>query len=178
MITVLVGVRRHREWEKQARSNWNLTGDGTKQITGTFFSAQLATKQMLAQGTGGSIVLIASISGSCATPGIRLSAYNASKGAVKMLNTALSVELAPFNIRVNAISPGFIDTELLTPLKEKEPRRIELMNREPPLRRIGNRNDLTPAIVYLLSDASPYTTGAEITIDGGVASGRIESPYI
>ena len=133
---------------------------------------------MLAQGTGGSIVLIASISGSCATPGIRLSAYNASKGAVKMLNTALSVELAPFNIRVNAISPGFIDTELLTPLKEKEPRRIELMNREPPLRRIGNRNDLTPAIVYLLSDASPYTTGAEITIDGGVASGRIESPYI
>lgn len=133
---------------------------------------------MQAQGTNGSIVLIASISGSCATPGVRLSAYNASKGAVKMLNTALSVELAPWNIRVNAISPGFIDTDLLTPLKQQAPKRIELMRQEPPLKRIGNRNDLTPAIIYLLSDASPYTTGTEITIDGGITSGRIESPYI
>ncbi|CAK7233708.1 hypothetical protein SBRCBS47491_008703 [Sporothrix bragantina] len=147
-------------------------------ITGTYFASQLATKQMHAQGTGGSIVLIASISGSIATPGVRLSAYNASKGAVKMLNTALSVELAPFNIRVNAVSPGFIDTELLTPLKQTAPKRIELMRQEPPLKRIGSRNDLTPAILYFLSDASPYTTGSELIVDGGMVAGRIESPYI
>ncbi|POR32491.1 Uncharacterized protein TPAR_07275 [Tolypocladium paradoxum] len=160
-------------------SGVNLPVDGGRlAITGTYFSAQLATKQMRTQGTGGSIVLIASISGSCATPGVKLSAYNASKGAVKMLGTALSVELAPFNIRVNSVSPGYIDTDMLTPLKQKAPKRVELMRQEPPMKRIGNRNDLTPAIIYLLSDGSPYTTGAEITISGGVHAGRIESPYI
>ncbi|OAP57932.1 short chain dehydrogenase [Fonsecaea erecta] len=147
-------------------------------IGGTYFSAQLATKYILDQGTGGSIVLIASISGHCATPGHRLSAYNASKGAVKMLGTALSVELGPSNIRVNSISPGYTDTEMLTPLKQKEPKRIELMNKEPPMNRIGTRNDLAPAIIYLLSDASLYTTGADIVIDGGLHSGRIRSPFI
>lgn len=95
-----------------------------------------------------------------------------------MLGTALSVELGPDNIRVNSLSPGFIDTELLTPLKEKAPERVEIMRKEPPMKRIGNRNDLTPAIVYLLSDASSYTTGAEIVVSGGVHAGRIESKYL
>lgn len=150
----------------------------TTQIAGTYFATQLAVKQMLKQGTGGSIVLIASISAQCATPGHRLSAYNASKGAVKMFGSALSVELGPENIRVNSISPGYTDTEMLTPTKQAEPKRIVLMNQEPPMKRIGNRNDLTPAIVYLLSDASTYTTGTDIVIDGGLHAGRIDSPYL
>lgn len=129
---------------------------------------------MLKQKTGGSIVLIASISGSCATPGHKLSAYNASKGAVKMLGTALSVELGPDNIRVNSVSPGYTDTEMLTPLKEKYPARIRLMNTAPPIKRIGNRNDLTPAVVYLLSNASGYTTGTDIVISGGLHAGLID----
>lgn len=113
-----------------------------------------------------------------AAPGIKLSAYNASKGAVRMLGTALSVELAPQNIRVNSISPGYIDTELLTPLKISQPKRVELMRQEPPMKRIGNRNDLAPAIIYLLSDASSYATGAELVISGGMTGGRIETPYL
>lgn len=129
---------------------------------------------MLKQGAGGSIVLVASISAYMATPNYRLSSYNASKGAVKMLGTALSVELGPEKIRVNSISPGFIDTEMLTPLKAEYPERIKVMNTFPPLKRIGNRNDLTPAVIYLLSDASAYTTGSDIQISGGLHGGRIE----
>lgn len=132
---------------------------------------------MLKQGTGGSIVLIASVSAHCATPGHKLSIYNASKGAVKMLGTALSVELGPKQIRVNSISPGYTDTELLTPLKQQFPKRMKIMDNEPPLKRIGNRNDLTPAAIYLLSDASTYTTGTDIIISGGLHAGHIETMY-
>ncbi|KAL2827247.1 putative short-chain dehydrogenase [Aspergillus pseudoustus] len=147
-------------------------------ITGTFLAAQQTTKALLAQNTPGSIVMIASISGSSVNPGVKLSAYSASKGAVRMLCTELGVELAPAQIRVNAISPGYIDTELLAPLKAAQPKRIDLMQNEPPMKRIGNRNDLTPAVVYLLSEASSYMTGSEIVIAGGVNCGRIESSYL
>jgi len=73
---------------------------------GTFFAAQLASRQMVAQKTGGSIVMIASIAAHCAVPSQHLSGYACSKGAVKALMQQLAVELAPFNIRVNTISPG------------------------------------------------------------------------
>lgn len=148
------------------------------QITGTFLAAQQTAKALLRQQTAGSIVVIASISGSCVNPGVKLSAYSASKGAVRMLCTELGVELAPAGIRVNSISPGYMDTELLAPLKAAQPKRIELMNNEPPMKRIGNRNDLAPAVVYLLSDASSYMTGGEMIISGGIHCGRIESPYL
>lgn len=69
-----------------------------------------------------------------------------------MLSVGLSVELAPDQIRCNTISPGYIDT---------------------PMKRIGNRNDLTGAVIYLLSDASKSTTGADILITGGLHAGRI-----
>lgn len=91
-----------------------------------------------------------------------------------MFGKAISVELGPSNIRVNSISPGYTDTELLTPYKIAQPQRVELMNRAPPLKRIGNRNDLTPAIVYLLSEASSYTTGTDIEISGGLHAGRVD----
>lgn len=143
------------------------------QVLGTYFAAQLAARQMSKQGKGGSIVLIASISAYTVTQSHKLSAYNASKAAVKMLGTALSVELGPEMIRVNSISPGYTETEMLTPYKDEHPERIEIMNTAPPLGRIGNRNDLTPAVIYLLSDASTYTSGTDIQITGALHCGRI-----
>ncbi|KIW14674.1 hypothetical protein PV08_07458 [Exophiala spinifera] len=142
-------------------------------VTGTFFAAQMAAKQMEKQGTGGSLLLIASVCAHCAIPGQLLSAYYASKGAVRMLNTALSVELAPQGIRCNAISPGFIDTDMSKTLREQRPHLVDIMHSSPPLKRIGNRNDLLGAAIYLLSDASSYTTGADITVTGGLHAGRI-----
>lgn len=144
-------------------------------VTGTFFAAQLATKQMQQQGTGGSLVLVASVCAHVAIPGHRLSAYHASKGAVKMLSTALSVELAPHGIRSNTISPGYIETDMSRSLREEHPHLVELMHSTPPLKRIGNRNDLTGTAVYLLSDAASYTTGTDILVTGGLHAGRIEA---
>lgn len=144
-------------------------------VEGTFFASQLATKQMIQQGTGGSIVMIASVCASVAVPGHRLSIYHASKGAVKTLSKTLAVELAPHGIRTNSISPGYIETDMTRALRVQRPHLVDLMHNAPPMKRIGNRNDLTPAIVYLLSDASSYTTGTNIHITGGLQSGRIEA---
>lgn len=144
------------------------------QVNGTFFTAQLAAKQMEKQGTGGSLLLVSSLCAHCAIPGSRLSSYNASKGAVKLLSTALAVELAPLGIRCNIVSPGYIETEMTQALRDQLPELVDIMHSAPPLKRIGNRNDLTGTVVYLLSDAAAYTTGAEILVTGGMHAGRIE----
>jgi sorbose reductase len=145
-------------------------------VAGTFFAAQCAARHMIQQGSGGSLVLIASICGSVAIPGHKLSAYHASKGAVKTLGTALSVELASHRIRTNMLSPGYIQSDMTRRLRQEQPHLVEIMQDAPPLKRIGDRNDLTGALIYLLSDASSYTTGAEIMVTGGLHAGRIEYP--
>lgn len=137
-------------------------------MTGTYFSAQLVAEQFKKQGTGGSIVLIASITSHTVLPQHRMSAYGASKGAVRMLSQALAVELAGNGIRVNSISPGFIDTEMTQEVRNKNPVMVDIMNKTPPLKRIGTRDDLMGAAVYLLSDASSYTTAGDIAITGGL----------
>lgn len=144
-------------------------------LAGTYFSAQLATKQMLAQRTGGSIVFIASIASHVHVPGHNLPAYSATKGAVRMLSKALSVELAPHGIRTNSISPGYIESSMTRELRKQSPHLVDIMQNAPPMKRIGNRNDLTGAIVYLLSDASSYTTGTDIQITGGLHAGKSEA---
>ena len=138
-------------------------------VTGTYFSAQLVAEQMKKQGTrGGSIILIASITSHTVLPQHRMSAYSASKGAVRMLSQALAVELAGHGIRVNSISPGFIDTEMTQEVRNANPAMVPIMNDTPPLKRIGTRDDLLGAVVYLLSDAAGYTTAGDIAITGGL----------
>jgi sorbose reductase len=127
---------------------------------------------MRKQNTGGALVLISSICAHVSLPGSFLSSYHASKGAVKMLSTALSVELAPFNIRCNIISPGYIESDMSKSLREQAPELEQTMTKGPPLGRIGNRNDLSGAVVYLLSGVAGYTTGAEILVTGGMHAGR------
>ncbi|CAN8106320.1 unnamed protein product [Discula destructiva] len=144
-------------------------------VRGTFFAAQLATKQMLAQKKGGSIVLIASQSSHIALPGYRMAAYNASKGGILMLSKALAVELAPHQIRCNTISPGFVDSDMTRNVREvKSKREGDQMWLAPPLQRLSTQNDLTGAVVYLLSDASRHTTAADIQITGGLHAGLID----
>ncbi|KAM3414774.1 hypothetical protein BST61_g9925 [Cercospora zeina] len=142
-------------------------------VVGTYHSAQLIAEQLKKQGKSGSIVLIASITSHTVLPFHRMSAYGASKGAVKTLSEALAIELAPHKIRVNSISPGFIDTEMTQEVRTANPKMNDIMQNCPPLQRIGTRDDLTGAIIYLLSDAASYTTGADIAITGGLHVGRI-----
>lgn len=144
-------------------------------VRGTFFITQLATRQMLKQGTGGSILLVASQSAHIGLPGYRMAAYNASKGAVHMLAKALAVELGPKGIRVNTISPGFVDSQMTRDVRaSKTKREGDQMWLAPPMKRLSTQNDLTGAIIYLLSDASRFTTGTDIVITGGLHCGTID----
>ncbi|KAH8886562.1 NAD(P)-binding protein [Thozetella sp. PMI_491] len=144
-------------------------------VRGTFFIVQRVAKKMIEQGTGGSIVLIASQSSHIALPGYRMAAYNASKGGILMLSKALAVELAKNNIRVNTVSPGFVDSDMTRSVRaSKSKREGDQMWLSPPLRRLSTQNDLTGAIVYLLSDAARHTTAADIIISGGLHAGSID----
>ena len=104
-----------------------------------------------------------------------MAAYNASKGGVLMLAKALAVELGPHNIRVNTISPGFVDSEMTRNVRaSKSKREGDQMWLAPPMKRLSTQNDLTGAVVYLLSDASSLTTAADIQITGGLHAGTID----
>ncbi|OAA64022.1 NAD(P)-binding domain protein [Cordyceps fumosorosea ARSEF 2679] len=94
-------------------------------VRGTFFTVQLVARELIKQGKPGSILLIASQSAHIALPGYRMAAYNASKGGVMMLARALAVELAPRGVRVNTISPGFVDSEMTRRVREAKAVRRE-----------------------------------------------------
>ncbi|HEX5254156.1 MAG TPA: SDR family oxidoreductase [Mycobacterium sp.] len=132
-------------------------------VTGVFLTAQAAARAMVAQGCGGVIINTASMSGSIINVPQQVSHYCASKAAVIHMTKAMAVELAPHNIRVNSVSPGYILTELVEPLTEYH------RQWEPkiPLGRIGRPEELTGLYVYLASEASSYMTGSDVVIDGG-----------
>ncbi|EER45464.1 short-chain dehydrogenase/reductase [Histoplasma capsulatum H143] len=121
-------------------------------------------------GNGGSIVMISSMAGHCAMPSQRVSIYGASKAAIRLLGKALGVEMAPQNIRVNTLSPGYITDGINGEFSDLE----GIVNRISPMGRIGQRDDLTMAVAYLLSEGASYTTGADIAVTGGLHNGRIE----
>jgi len=138
-------------------------------LKGLYFSSQAVAKIMKRQGSG-KIINIASIDGIKPEP--EVSIYNISKAGVRMITNAFAVELAPYNIHVNTIAPGPINTKLLdshwfqlTPEEFKKQK--EELAKKTPMGRIGEPDEIVGAAIYLASDASSYTTGAEIVIDGG-----------
>jgi len=146
---------------------------------GTYYSAQLAAKHMThqqklpgAEGKG-SIILIASISAHQASKAQYQSDYCSSKGGVLSLAKELGVELAASEIRVNALSPGYIMTDMTLDLANQIPELSNIFNNRPPVGRMGVRKDLKGAAVFMLSDASAYMTGSEMMITGGIHAGRI-----
>jgi sorbose reductase len=129
-------------------------------VTGVFLVARTCAKEMK---SGGSIIVTASMSGHVVNTPQDIGHYCASKGAVLMLTKALAVELAPRNIRVNSISPGYIMTELVEPLTDYH----AIWKPRIPLGRLGKPDELTGLFIYLASDASGYMTGSDLIIDGG-----------
>jgi len=132
-------------------------------LRGVWLTAQEVARHMAAHGRGGSIVNIASILAFRVSK--QLSSYAASKAAVVQLTRSLAVELAPRKIRVNAIAPGYIETEInrdffATPAGEAMVKRI-------PAGRVGRESELDGALLLLASDAGSYITGSVITVDGG-----------
>ncbi len=123
---------------------------------------------LLAKSEHGSLINIASIMGH---RGLRqLAGYSATKGAVAALTRALAVEYAAFGVRVNALSPGFVETAL-TARVLRNPAITKALVDQTPMRRLGTAEDISGAALFFASDDSLYVTGAELAVDGGMSAG-------
>ena len=137
-------------------------------LDGVFLVSRAVGRQMIKQKSG-SIISIGSMSGRIVNWPFRHAAYNVSKAGVHMLTKCLATEWAEHNIRVNALAPGYIRTELTDEVLREHP---DVVNNQwakgAVQNRIGSVEELVGATVYLASDAASFTTGEVITIDGGL----------
>lgn len=133
-------------------------------VNGVFITSQVAARQMVDSGRGGSIVNVASVGGFLG--GSTLAAYGASKGAVVAMTKSMAVALAQHGVRVNALAPGTIATDLLESGPEN-PEFIEGVRRRTPLERLGTAEEIAGAVSFLCSDDASYMTGDCIFVDGG-----------
>lgn len=132
-------------------------------LRAVWIASQVFGRHMIERG-GGSIVNIGSMSGAIVNRPQWQPAYNASKAAVHHLTRSLAAEWAPANVRVNALAPGYMHTDM-APIHE--PRFQRYWIEDTPQNRAGEPDELGPAIVFLASDASSFMTGSVLTIDGG-----------
>lgn len=146
----------------------NLREDGWDKIINTnlksyFLFSQAVGQVMMGQGSG-VIINVSSTAGQSAAP--LLGAYSVSKAGVDMLTKALAKELAGVGIRVNAISPGMVETKFSEPIWSSPEMHAEVV-RDIPLGRLANTEEIVGLAIFLASDASNYITGSIINIDGG-----------
>lgn len=133
-------------------------------LSGVFYSCQAEARQMMAQGTGGSIISLSSMAGKVGFP--MRAPYCASKAGVIALTQVLATEWASARIRVNALAPGYIMTELVETNVTRGVVDLEAVNRRTPLGRIGTPEEVASVAVFLASDQASYVTGETIAIDG------------
>jgi NAD(P)-dependent dehydrogenase (short-subunit alcohol dehydrogenase family) len=146
---------------KITEENWDTTIDTN--LKGMFLMAQAAAQAMQEAGKGGSIVNIASILGLRQGSGVL--PYAVSKAGAIQLTKQLAMELARFDIKVNALAPGYLDTDLNGGFWDTEPGKA--MIARIPQRRLGQLEELDVPLLLLASNVSPYMTGSVLTVDGG-----------
>lgn len=133
-------------------------------LKSVFFLSQAAAREYIRQNTGGKIINVASMLSF--QGGIKVSSYTASKSGVMGLTRLLACEWAAHNINVNAIAPGYMETDVTSPLREDPVRNKAILERIP-AGRWGIPDDLKGVAVFLASDASNYVNGFTIAVDGG-----------
>ncbi len=152
--------------EEQTDDEWKRVID--LNLNSVYYVSREFGKGMVARKYG-KIINLGSIHSTVAMPGLKISSYCASKGAVAMLTKELANEWAPYNITVNAIGPAYFPSELTDSFVESEDFK-QVIGAYCPMGRAGRAGELDGAIIYFASDASSYTTGQLLTIDGGWTS--------
>jgi NAD(P)-dependent dehydrogenase (short-subunit alcohol dehydrogenase family) len=133
-------------------------------LIGTFVATQRAAKAMVAKGVKGAVVNMSSINAQVAIPSIV--AYCASKGGVMQLTKSAALALAPHGIRVNAVGPGSIDTEMMAGVNAN-PEAMKMVMSRTPLGRVGDPREIGDVVAFLASSKASYITGETIYVDGG-----------
>lgn len=136
-------------------------------VKGLWLCMKYQLQQMLEQGAG-AIVNAASVAGLGAAP--KMSVYAASKHAVMGLTRSAAIEYARKNIRVNAVCPAVIDTDMFRRIAEVDPALAERIPNQHPMGRIGQVDEVAAAVLYLCSEGAGFTTGHALTIDGGMTA--------
>ncbi len=148
------------DWDKTLNIN----------LKGYFLCAQAAAKEM-AKKKSGKIINIASVAMGQQGIGFpNIVHYCASKGGIVGMTEALALEMAPYNIRVNVIAPGMIDTLMIDTIK-KDPKQKQGILARIPMHRIGSSQEVSNLVLFMVSDESSYMTGSTVIIDGGWLAG-------
>jgi NAD(P)-dependent dehydrogenase (short-subunit alcohol dehydrogenase family) len=151
------GIFFHKAAEDATAEDWRRVID--TDLTGVYITARAAGRIMITHKIRGSIINNASMSGHIVNIPQKQAAYNAAKAAVIHLTRSLAIEWAPYGIRVNSISPGYIATDTI--------RNDEVQSKRVPLGRYGTSEELAAAVIYFAAAGSAYTTGSDLVIDGG-----------
>jgi len=168
------GICQFKPFLDLSEDDWDRTINTN--LKGYFLCSQAAAKEMAKSGTGseqksGVIVNIASIAmGQVGMGFATLAHYCASKGGIVAMTEAMALELAPYNIRVNAIAPGMIETPMIEPLTS-DPKAKEATTSQVPLKRAGQPQEVSNIVLFLASDESSYMTGSTVVVDGGWLAG-------
>jgi len=152
------GIRRDNLMFMMPEEDWHQVLGTT--LDGFFYVTRTLLPKMLQRKHGGSIVNMASLSGLKGLPG--QTNYSAAKAALIGATKALAQEAAPRGVRVNAVAPGFIETDMTKELPQEELRKTVPMNR------FGKPEEVAELVYFLISDASSYITGEVISINGGL----------
>lgn len=178
-IDVLVnnaGVNFAKPFEETDLEDWDRVVN--TDLRGTFLCSRFVIPKMLEQGSG-SIINIATVHTLACLPGA--APYDAAKWGMIGLTKALAVEFASRNIRVNALSPGLIDTQIWQDIKDAAPNLdqcLEYWKCNIPMGRVGKSEEIARAAVFLASDDASYVTGSNFLVDGGMTSLLIsQAPY-
>jgi glucose 1-dehydrogenase len=134
-------------------------------LTGVFYTGQEGARRMVARGIKGAIVNTASVNAVIVPH--KLAAYNASKGGVNQLTKTMAMDLAQYGIRVNAVGPGSVATDMFRSAMLQDPEGAERMRLRTPMERAAEPEEIAAAILFLASDDASYFTGQTIYPDGG-----------
>ena len=155
------GAQRLKPFLEMTQSDW-------RELIATNLEGAITTAQSVGRGMveqkSGVVLMMASIYSFVGAPGNSI--YCMTKGGLLQLAKALAIEWARYNVRVNAICPGWIETDLTRPYMQ-DPQAVDACLRQIPLRRFGKPEDIGPLAVYLASDEAAFVTGQAFVIDGG-----------